>query len=88
MISPWIQKGIDSKTYDHASVPKTVKEIFNLKADYLSERDKAANSFFTKDEILEKPRDDCPMTLPPVPSFKDIPITYTDEIQFGGTMKT
>lgn len=38
VITPWLKKGIDEKVYDHSTVPKTIKEIFDLKSDYLSER--------------------------------------------------
>lgn len=37
------------------------------------------NSFITKEEILEKPRDDCPKVLPEVPSLLDTPLKTNDK---------
>ena len=37
-ISPWLAKGMDSTVYEHSSIPATIKNIFNLKADYLNPR--------------------------------------------------
>lgn len=51
-------------------MPATIKEIFNLKSDYLTLRDKNANKFISEDELLDEIRTDCPMTLPNPPSFE------------------
>jgi len=40
VISPWLKAGVDTKLYDHSSVPRTAKDIFNLSADYLGDRAK------------------------------------------------
>lgn len=81
VISPWLKKGVDSKVYDHTSVPKTIKEIFNLKSDYLSERDKSMNSFVTREEILDKPRDDCPLELPDIPNLTERPLHINEHVR-------
>lgn len=38
VISPWIKKGIDETIYEHASIPHTIKNLFNLSSDYLTAR--------------------------------------------------
>lgn len=42
-ISPWLAKSVDSTEYEHASVPATVRSIFNLTSDFLNARDRHAN---------------------------------------------
>ncbi len=63
LVSPYIEKGIvDGGVYEHSSVPATLKRLFDL-PDYLTTRDRAANTFegvLTRDT----PRDDTPQTLP------------------------
>jgi len=45
LISPYIQKGaIVSETFDHASIPATLKELFKLDS-FLTKRDEAAKTF-------------------------------------------
>lgn len=64
VISPLIKKGvIDHGVYDHASVVKTVSDIFGLSS--LTDRDRSANSLlhlFT----LSTPRTDTPEVLPDI----------------------
>lgn len=73
-ISPWLKKTIVSTQLEHASIPHTVKDIFNLKSDYLNIRDKEANPFITDDLILDEMRDDCITGLPEPPSFLKEPL--------------
>ena len=44
LVSPWLPKMVDSTVYEHSSVLATVKKLFNL-PDFLTERDRHANSF-------------------------------------------
>jgi phospholipase C len=44
LISPWLPRMLDSTVYEHSSLLATVKKYFNLK-DFLTERDRHANSF-------------------------------------------
>lgn len=74
IVSPWFSHSVDDITRDHSTVPKTLKEMFNLKSDYLSERDKIVDPLFTHNEILDAPRKDCPKKLPEVPSFEKFPM--------------
>ena len=63
LVSPYIEKGqLDSTVYEHASLPATIKNMFNLPAG-LTARDKAANTF-EKNFSREVPRSDTPLTLP------------------------
>ncbi|KAI8099825.1 phosphoesterase [Halteromyces radiatus] len=76
LISPWVKKGAviheakgpyPDSHYEHSSVPATIKKLFNL-PNFLTKRDAWAGTF--EDAIsLDKPREDCPMTLsqPPNP---------------------
>ena len=56
VVSPWLQKGMDSKQYDHSAVPATLKNLFNLSSDFLTSRDKNSNFFVTEDELLDEMR--------------------------------
>jgi phospholipase C len=61
--SPWIPRGrIDHRQYEHASVPAFLKLVFEL-PDFLTERDRAANTFAGLFS-LDAPRSDAPATLP------------------------
>jgi len=74
LISPLVEKGVNSTVYEHASIPATIKGLWNLKADYLNPRDEAANQFISADDILTTPRKDCPEKLPDIfPNFEDVP---------------
>ncbi len=63
LVSPWVEKGqVDSTVYEHASLPATVRNLFNL-PESLTARDKAANTF-EKNLSRSTARSDTPMTLP------------------------
>ena len=81
LVSPWLEKGkIDSTTYDHASVARSLKEIFGL-PEFLTKRDEAACHFGARDYYLGTARTDTPRTLP-VPGERE---TYEDyrDLWFG-----
>jgi phospholipase C len=62
IVSPMIERGtVDHTIYDHSSVVATVGKRFGFK--YLTERDRAANTF---DRVFTRrsPRTDTPMNLP------------------------
>ena len=62
LISPFVKKNsLDSTIYEHASIPATVKKLFDL-ADFLTERDRHANTFEGA-LSLKNPRDDAPRKL-------------------------
>lgn len=62
LISPFVKKNsLDDTIYEHASIPATLKKLFNL-PDFLTERDKHANTFEGA-LTLKNPRDDTPKTL-------------------------
>ncbi|CAM0141677.1 hypothetical protein VKS41_007912 [Umbelopsis sp. WA50703] len=75
LISPWIEAGsVLSKPngpqansqFEHSSIPATIKKLFNL-PNFLTERDAWAATF--EEAIsLDKPRTDCPTTLPAPPT--------------------
>jgi len=63
LVSPFVEKGqVDSKIYEHSSIPATIKTLFNL-PESLTARDKAANTF-EKNLSRSIPRSDAPLTLP------------------------
>ncbi len=63
LISPWVEKGrVDSTLYEHASIPATLRSLFNL-PEALTARDQAANTF-EKNLSLSSPRSDTPTQLP------------------------
>src|SRR4051794_31321377 len=62
LISPFIPKGtIDHRTFDHTSIPATLKEIFNLPS-FLTQRDAAAQTF-SNVVSLNTARSDAPRGL-------------------------
>jgi Phosphoesterase family len=62
LVSPFVKKNsLDSTIYEHASIPATIKKLFNL-PNFLTERDKHANTFESA-LSLKKPRDDTPKKL-------------------------
>jgi phospholipase C len=66
LISPFVQKGsVDSTVYEHSSIPATVKKLFGLSSDFLTERDRTANTFEGA-LSLAAPRTDAPARLPRV----------------------
>lgn len=75
-ISPWINKGTvlheangptSSSQFEHSSVPATVKKLFNLPSDFLTQRDAWAATFDTLVYQRTSPRTDCPEELPSPP---------------------
>jgi phospholipase C len=63
LVSPWVGKGqVDSTLYEHASIPATLRLLFDL-PQALTARDQAANTF-EKNLSQEKPRVDTPAFLP------------------------
>jgi phospholipase C len=59
LISPYIQKGaIVSETFDHTSIPATLKELFKLDS-FLTKRDAVARTFSAVPD-LASPRTDTP----------------------------
>ncbi|CAM8920525.1 unnamed protein product [Rhodiola kirilowii] len=77
MVSPWIKKGTvvsraigpaGNSEYEHSSIPATIKKMFNLSSNFLTNRDAWAGTFEHIVNDLTSPRTDCPETLPdPVP---------------------
>jgi phospholipase C len=64
VVSPWVQAGVDDKTYDHASILRTVEDRFGLKS--LTERDTNANGLghlFSR-ELPRTASDQAPTELP------------------------
>jgi len=63
LVSPWIPKGtVDATVYDHASIPATVKGLFQLN-DFLTVRDRTSNPLDLSLWSGEM-REDTPETLP------------------------
>jgi len=63
LVSPWVEKGkVDSTIYEHASIPATVRSVFDL-PKALTARDRKANTF-EKNLSRTTPRKDTPTTLP------------------------
>ncbi|KRX01261.1 hypothetical protein PPERSA_11708 [Pseudocohnilembus persalinus] len=86
-ISPWLKKTVVSNQMEHAAVPHTVHDIFNLKSDYLNKRDEEAGAFIWDDLILDEMREDCPEELPSPPSFDEEPLKIS-QAKINGTPKT
>jgi phospholipase C len=75
IISPWVAHSVQEDTYDHATVPATIKSLLQLSSPYLTSRDAAAQHFVTSETLLSKPRKDCPLTLPDVsPTLEEYPL--------------
>ena len=74
LISPWLPRMLDSTVYEHSSVLATVKRLFNL-PDFLTERDRHANSF---EHLFEDARfrHDTPERLIALPVPKVNPNTH------------
>ncbi|KAI0504201.1 hypothetical protein KFK09_015151 [Dendrobium nobile] len=75
LISPWIEKGTvihepngptKSSQFEHSSVPATVKKLFNMKSNFLTNRDAWAGTFESYFSLRKTPRTDCPEKLPEV----------------------
>ncbi|XP_043687971.1 non-specific phospholipase C6-like [Telopea speciosissima] len=80
MVSPWIKKGTvvsrangptPSSEFEHSSIPATVKKIFNLSSDFLTQRDAWAGTFEEVVGELSSPRTDCPEVLPEVTPLRN-----------------
>jgi phospholipase C len=85
LVSPWLPKELNSTYYDHTSILATLKNFFGLK-DFLTERDRAANSFEYLLTGAAGFRNDTPERLPalPVPKFEDSSLRaqrYLDSVQ-------
>ncbi|XP_047326450.1 non-specific phospholipase C6-like [Impatiens glandulifera] len=85
MVSPWIKKGTiisrpegptPNSEYEHSSIPATIKKIFNLSSDFLTNRDSWAGTFEHIVSELTSPRIDCPESLPEVTPLR---MTEADE---------
>jgi phospholipase C len=81
LISPWLPRQLDSTVYEHSSLLATVKKLFHLK-DFLTERDRHANSFehlFEGAQFRDTPEF---IELPEMPTIfprlEDLPM---DEVQ-------
>jgi phospholipase C len=71
VISPWVQRNsIDHSVYDHATVVKTICDVFGL--GRLTARDGAATSLRHLIESSERPRDDAPRQLV-APAISNVP---------------
>jgi phospholipase C len=62
LVSPWVAKGsIINDTFDHASIPATVNELYNLPVSPRSARETAANTFLGNLSLpAMRADDDCP----------------------------
>lgn len=77
LISPWINKGtvlheptsrpMPTSQFEHSSLPATVKKLFNLPSEYLTQRDAWAATFDNLFYDRSTPRTDCPEVLPSSP---------------------
>ncbi|PRP90116.1 Non-hemolytic phospholipase C precursor [Enhygromyxa salina] len=67
LVSPLVGDGKCSTTYDHAVIPATIEDIFDMKP--MSDRDAASTSLTHRLKYKlgsdEGPRTDCPRVLPP-----------------------
>ncbi|PKU83086.1 phospholipase C [Dendrobium catenatum] len=55
-----------SSQFEHSSVPATVKKLFNMKSNFLTNRDAWAGTFESYFSLRKTPRTDCPEKLPEV----------------------
>eukprot|EP00160_Parvularia_atlantis_P008556 Unigene1782_Nuclearia_a/m.5537 Unigene1782_Nuclearia_a/g.5537 ORF Unigene1782_Nuclearia_a/g.5537 Unigene1782_Nuclearia_a/m.5537 type:complete len:357 (-) Unigene1782_Nuclearia_a:58-1128(-) len=91
MISPWIPRGtvvheptgpFPDSQYDHASIPATLKKMFNTD-EFLTRRDEWAGTFEHLWANVTAPRTDTPLTLPPVVSLGHRKLITGQELQSG-----
>jgi len=82
MVSPWIERGTvvhraagptATSEYEASSIPATLKKIFNLQSDFLTERDAWAGTFEHVFANRTTVRTDCPVTLPDAPPVAGLP---------------
>lgn len=68
LVSPWIPKGsvipgpedaVNGRVFEHASIPATVMQAFQISDDNRSPREKAANTFLGLLSDTMRPDDDC-----------------------------
>ena len=78
LISPWLPRMVDSTVYEHSSMLATVKKLFNL-PDFLTQRDRKANSF---EHLFEgaRFRNDTPERLCPLPVPRICPDTHMGQL--------
>jgi len=67
LVSPWIKKGaVDSRTFDHSSIPQAVRMLFAPNAKPLTKRDAASENLWKSDIWRDDARNDIPVvTLAP-----------------------
>ncbi|MFO0760309.1 MAG: alkaline phosphatase family protein [Byssovorax sp.] len=70
LISPWVAATTDDTVYEHASIPRTLRDTFELNpgpgpSGYLTARDCAAGNFLAAN-LLPSARTDCPTSVPVV----------------------
>jgi phospholipase C len=73
LVSPWIDRGVESRPLQHTSVLATLKELFGLPS-FLTRRDASAASFADLVGTRSAPRTDTPRRLPRA----RLPATSTD----------
>lgn len=72
VVSPWINANtVDNTVYDHASVPRTLRDLFAAGAKALTQRDANAHSFMHLVSHRESPRtgEDLPVLDAPTPEI-------------------
>lgn len=96
LVSPWIpQHTIENKTFDHSSIPATLRAVFAPRLPNLTNRDKHANTFHqvVTTSPLPAPRPSPgtpnPLDLPPVPDLSlETPVMLLrDEREVGPPVK-
>jgi phospholipase C len=62
LISPWLDAGLNETIYEHATLPASLKLLWDLKSNgpdgFLTERDKWANDVFSTNTWRSSPRED------------------------------
>ena len=85
VVSPWVPKNrIDHQTYDHASIPATLQQLFAIPA--LTNRDAAAHDV-TPLLSLPAPRADTPAILPN-PAFPAAPLVAQQALPPDGPVNS
>jgi phospholipase C len=97
-ISPLIPKGhVDPTFYEHATIPKTVRQQFANHLSSLTRRDEHANDLLANLPLLDTPRADCQaVTAEPPPILpaeelaapKKLNDLQADILELGGAVKT
>jgi len=60
-------KPFPNSEYEASSLGATIKAMWNLSSDFLTERDRWAATFHHVFDTLAAPREDCPLTAPDLP---------------------